>query len=90
MRKVDLILCIQTCKYELWLYLIIREAQLMVNNSLPDLTLKNFRYYRLDEKLDNEKKKMMVNANYLENEVFALGSKMTEDGDILQVDSRVR
>ncbi|KAM3726731.1 Ubiquitin carboxyl-terminal hydrolase [Dirofilaria immitis] len=43
---------------------------------------------RLDEKLDDEKKEMMVNANYLENDVFALGAKMAEDGDILQVDPR--
>ncbi|VDN83104.1 unnamed protein product [Brugia pahangi] len=43
---------------------------------------------RLDEKPDDEKKEMMVNASYLENNVFALGAKTTEDGDILQADSR--
>lgn len=54
------------------------------------MTSKGLEYYRLDEKPDDEKKEIMVNANYLENDVFALGAKMAEDGDILQVDSRVR
>uniref|UniRef100_A0A0R3S0L8 TPR_REGION domain-containing protein n=1 Tax=Elaeophora elaphi TaxID=1147741 RepID=A0A0R3S0L8_9BILA len=43
---------------------------------------------RLDERPEDEKKEMVVNANYLENNVFALGAKMTEDGDMLQVDSQ--
>lgn len=40
--------------------------------------------------MEDEKKEMVVNTNYLENDVFALGVKITEDGDILQVDSQVR
>ncbi|VDK82302.1 unnamed protein product [Litomosoides sigmodontis] len=43
---------------------------------------------RLDEKAEDERKEMVVSANYLENDVFALGVKITEDGDILQMDSQ--
>ncbi|KAL3981627.1 MATH domain family protein [Acanthocheilonema viteae] len=43
---------------------------------------------RLNEKPEAEKKEMVVNTDYLENDVFALGAKMAEDGDMLQVDSQ--